>query len=171
MTPHFPPLSLERFADRLDTHGSNLEAWPAAEREAARSLLAQSEAARSELRRAEALEAALRDLPSPSISAGLLARVLAIPDAVPQKSGAPVRNTAWPFRDPRMPTLLFGAAALGGVLLGLFAPEGTSLLGTQNAQEQRVQERGSDTAGAAVDDPWDELDAIAFAADFTEEEP
>jgi anti-sigma factor RsiW len=171
MNTEYPPLSLERFADRLDTHGSNLDAWPDAEREAARALLAQSEAARSELRRAEALEAALRELPRPEVSPALLARVLAIPDAGSRRTGAPARTTAWPFRGPRVPTLLFGSAALCGVLLGLFAPEGTSLLGTQNVRELGVQALGADEAGAAVDDPWDELDAIAFAGDFTEEDP
>jgi hypothetical protein len=171
MTTEYPPLSLDHFADRLDTHGSNLDAWPDAEREAARTLLAQSEAARSELRRAEALEAALRELPKPDVSPALLARVLAIPDAGSRRSGARERTPAWPFRDPRVSALLLGSAALCGVLLGLVAPEEISPLATQNGQELSVRELGADAAGAALDDPWDELDAIAFAGDFTEEEP
>jgi anti-sigma factor RsiW len=60
----------ERFADLLDRRGPALARWPAADRAAAETLLADSPAARAALAKARALDAALRRaLPHPDPAA------------------------------------------------------------------------------------------------------
>jgi hypothetical protein len=114
-------VKLEQFGDLLDIHGARLERWPAAEREAARALLAQAPAARALLAEAERLDvlmARLReDAPVGAAAARVMARLAALP---PQSQPWLVRlRRALPETRALWPQVAAYAAVAGiGVLLG-----------------------------------------------------
>ena len=87
-------MRLSIFQRRLDAHGADLSAWPAAERAAAEALLARSDAARRARDEAARLEALLRAEP-PGADARLRAAILALPQEHGQVRPAPA---AAPYR-------------------------------------------------------------------------
>jgi hypothetical protein len=118
-------MNIERFRDLLDLRGAAIDFWPAAEREAARLLLASEAPARAALAEAERLERLLARLPAHDPGeAASVGRVLArLAELPPQRrplfrwfgapAGAAPARAVW----PRMAAL---AAAAGlGVLIGV----------------------------------------------------
>ena len=118
-------MNTERFRDLLDLRGAAVELWPAAEREAARRLLAGDAAARTALADAERLERLLARLPAGGADeAAAAGRVLArLAELPPQRrplfrwlaapAGAAPARPFW----PQMAAL--AAAACLGVLIGV----------------------------------------------------
>ncbi|MFC3676846.1 hypothetical protein [Ferrovibrio xuzhouensis] len=72
-------MNLERFADLIAAYGTNPQRWPAAERQAAQSLLAASAEAQRLVQEAQAFDALLSISPLPAIepSAALRSRIMA----------------------------------------------------------------------------------------------
>lgn len=119
-------MRLSIFQRRLDAHGADLSAWPAAERAAAEALLARSDAARRARDEAARLEALLR-AETPRADARLRAAILAIPQEHAQVRPAPATAAAprrWrPRWLPWAPAFAaLAASAAVGFIVGTTTP-------------------------------------------------
>lgn len=126
-------MAIERLEAIVAAYGADPARWPAAEREAAASLLARSEAARALTEHAAALDAALDTVPPLSPTPALRAAVLAAaPRHAPSSFLARLREGWRAARDefgnvPAMGSLLAASLVLGvlagGILAGTPAAE------------------------------------------------
>jgi len=126
-------MELERFNSLVDAYGGDEAAWPAAERDAARSLLAAEPQARALQQAAQALDrelALFRVAPPPSIDLILAAR--------PQP-GALERLLAWLV--PAAPGQLWRPALAAMLPLALGVVLGAGLPASLDAEGWEQQER------------------------------
>ena len=134
------PMTVSDFESMLDRCGSVRSDWPAIEREAADTLLAQSSDAQDALRRAVALERMLDAVPAPVPSDGLVARVATIPQA---------ETAHWIWMVVARPVwrpAMLAAAMLGGVYLGAAALPASTAYG-DNAFDLNSIAGGGETLG------------------------
>jgi hypothetical protein len=113
-------MTLKQFKRLLDAHGADMQRWPAAERRAARALLARDDAARKAQHDAAELDRWLEAYDPPS-EAGAAARVVAGLSTLPPQSVDWRRAVAefwWELRPvPRVPAIV--AMLLLGFIVGL----------------------------------------------------
>jgi hypothetical protein len=159
-------LDLEAFERLLEIHGSRVERWPDAAREALGQLLEESPMARARWEEAKALDALLAAAPEVEPTAALVARIASLPALHPRAA----RPAWWPFQSSLAPLFAWGAAAALGVVVGIMqAPEPELNVGDVTA------ELGYDLAGeAAVDegssDDWTEVSGLVMGADWALED-
>lgn len=116
-------MDLQRLSELLDAYGASRERWPAAEREAALSLLASSDAARALHRQAQMLDAELDALAVPPPGAALRAAVIA---SIPQHRRGWVRAVGELWRELggwRLAAPAFAASLALGALLPIWLDE------------------------------------------------
>ncbi len=148
-------MNVERFTHLLDAYGSDLQRWPAAEREVATLLLETSDEARQALMDAERLDGALSAAPAlgqdfEAPSPQLLRQVAEIPLRQPKRLG---RKAWWPFKSAYAPVLALAAAVMCGLFVGDLAFPASA----ESGLDEGVSELS--------DDDVDELAEIAFASD------
>jgi hypothetical protein len=148
-------MTVEHFTHLLDAYGSDLQRWPAAEREAATSLLETSDVARQAFLDAERLDTALAAVPAlrqgfEAPSPQLLRRLAEVPLRQPRRLG---RKVWWPFKSAYAPMLALAAAVMCGLFVGNLAFPASA----ETALDEGVSELS--------DDEVDELAEIAFASD------
>ncbi len=158
-------MTLERFQDLLDSRGSDLAAWPDADRIAAERLIASDRSAAKALEEARALdrliERSLVQAPEGDPTA-IAARILAgLPKRLPAQAAPgvafPIKAKAprsdrrgWTFLPlkealfPRVAAISFAAAL--GVALGLFWAQKT-MLDDRQAMMTASEEGGADVTG------------------------
>ncbi|MGE0116647.1 MAG: hypothetical protein AB7S71_20395 [Dongiaceae bacterium] len=120
-------MTSERLEAIVAVYGADPARWPAAERDAAASLLARSDAARALTAHAAALDAALDAVPSLSPTPALRAAVLAAaPQARPPSLLTRLRESWRAMRDefgnvPAMGSLFAASLVLGVIAGGILA--------------------------------------------------
>lgn len=131
-------MDFPRFEQLLDLHGSNLEAWPSTEQDAARQLLRDSPSA-AELHRAQqAVDEALSQAPALQPSATLERRIHEVPLRYPQRTRSLIQAIS--FR----PAFLFAAAcACAGAVTGWFAPVELSLADPAISETEEIEQLDS----------------------------
>ncbi len=128
--------------DALDRRGSDLERWPDAERDQARSLMGTTPRAGELVARARSVDALLSSLPAVDASASLRRRVAEIPLRRVHAGPLVSLRSLWPFAS------VSRAFALAAVLLSLGAALGL----------------GVATSSAAADDVgWDDFGGLMLA--------
>ncbi len=105
-----PAMTMERFAELLDSYGAAAERWPARERDVALALLRDSAEARRRREEAARLDALLDRSATPPPPADLLDRVVAAATALPQ-SAAAARSAGARARSAVAPPQSTGAPA------------------------------------------------------------
>jgi anti-sigma-K factor RskA len=132
-----------KFEQTLDRWGSNLNDWPEAERQAAKTLLAQSQNVESLLETEHRIDAALSKLRehtvSPELEQRILARLtLADPDRDPGQ-----RTWSWLTASVWRPALLAGVPLIFGFALGLGLPDLSDLSELSELSEQELADQVS----------------------------
>ena len=128
MTSETPnKLSLSRFEELLDQHGSDATGWPATERDAAQALLTMSAEARSLQQRAAETDQRLSQWQSPEASPGFRRRLLAdfaAQQPAPSWLGLLMRQLG----GARLAMPAMAAAMVLGIMVGNWLPmEGSSV--------------------------------------------
>lgn len=112
-----------RFEDALDRWGSNLNDWPAAERQAAEALLAQSKNVESILETERNIDAALSTLRQHTVSPDLEQRILARLTVADTHGDRGQWIWSWLSVSVWRPALLAGIPLIFGFALGLGLPD------------------------------------------------
>lgn len=135
-----PVLSLTRFRELAAAYGSDVERWPAQEREPARQLLATSEEARDTLMSEAPFDALLRAAPPPALTPELQRRLAGIPNELPRIRPKVLGRRLW------APALGWAAAAGVGLWLGVSAaqPEDTTSASAETAERMQSSEDPAD---------------------------
>ena len=102
----------DRFEHLLEAYGTRLNAWPEAEREPARALMAQSSRLQSLWREADRLDAFLDSYRAPMASAALRETVIASAVGAGLRSRRPSRTWAW-LSGAGVAATAFAGAAFG----------------------------------------------------------
>ena len=135
-----------RFRALAEAYGSHLARWPSDERRAAEALLARSTEANRWLAEQRQIDLLLDGAPDMDPSAALLRRVAEIP--LRHQTARDVRAW-WPFLRLRNLLAVGAAAAALGAALGMVTPESAPV--------------------ADAEATWDELSALAWGIDLSEE--
>lgn len=130
-------LSLERLMELVDVYGANLARFPAAERDAAESLLKRSEPAQKAFAKAKALDDLLGEAEAFAPSDVLLDALTKIPEKTPQKG---VIVQLMPRKSRALSSFAAAAALLLGVVSGVqLADNETGFVMTGQSDEPSEQ--------------------------------
>lgn len=138
-------MTLDRLREIVEAYGAAAHRWPAGERQAALTLVADSAAARALLDEALELDRMLDAAPAVAPASDMLvsrimaARPRAVPSMLPVgKSVSEVRGSGfwksllqdiWPYGSPAFPAGALAASIVLGVSIGLSAPSAATALG------------------------------------------
>lgn len=121
-------MSLQRLQALLDRYGAAPERWPAAERNAAASLIANAPEARKMQQDAARLDNLLDSVEPPAPAPGLVAKIAEIGATPPRKGFMARLRAAWlggpVFTHPAARPAAFAAVGLFGLLIGAALPRG-----------------------------------------------